>query len=63
MKIRYLLFILAVPVLLWAFVRAMDSVANMPVVYESYSAGECVKVEGAGSCENLPDRYIHQWMQ
>ena len=37
-----------------------------PDVYVSYSTNECVKVDNYGtdySCENLPSRYNHVWVQ
>lgn len=39
---------------------------DLPTVYESYSTQECVKVEtpdGPGSCERLPKKYHHVWVQ
>jgi len=43
------------------------SAASLPDVWFSYSTGDCVKVlnynEGdAYSCENLPSRYYHVWV-
>lgn len=40
--------------------------ASTPVVYESYSTGECVRVlspDPEDSCERLPDRYEHVWVE
>ena len=49
--------LLAVTMLLvWAGQAWLD----MPMVYQSNSTGECVKVvtkQGDGSCDNLPSRY------
>ena len=39
---------------------------SMPVVYESFTTGQCMEVydpSGQHSCENLPERYIHEWRQ
>lgn len=39
---------------------------TLPIVYESYSTGECVRVddpEGVYSCENLPPKYNHEWTE
>lgn len=40
--------------------------ASTPVVYESHSTGECVRVlspDPEDSCERLPDRYEHVWVE
>lgn len=47
-----------VKLLIWAI--------TLPIVYESYSTGECVSVddpEGVYSCENLPPKYNHEWTE
>jgi TRAP-type mannitol/chloroaromatic compound transport system permease small subunit len=36
--------------------------ADMPIVQFSWKSGECVQVIGAGSCDNLPKKYEHQWV-
>ena len=39
---------------------------TLPVVYESYSTGECVRVDdpaGVYSCENMPTKFYHEWVQ
>ena len=40
------------------------SLANTPVVYQSWSSKKCVSVTSWGgiySCKNLPRKYIHRW--
>lgn len=37
--------------------------ASIPLVYFSHSTGECVQVIGEGSCESLPKRYEHLWVE
>lgn len=42
--------------------------AGMPIVKESYSTAECVEVmnfkEGDNyTCENLPKKYEHMWVE
>lgn len=47
-----------VKLLVWAI--------TLPIVYESYSTRECVRVddpEGVYSCENLPPKYNHEWTE
>lgn len=47
-----------VKLLIWAI--------TLPIVYESYSTRECVRVddpEGVYSCENLPPKYNHEWTE
>lgn len=37
---------------------------SLPVVYESYSTGQCVRVidpAGVYSCENMPTKFHHEW--
>lgn len=39
---------------------------TLPVVYESYSTGACVRVddpEGVYSCENMPTKFYHEWAE
>lgn len=39
---------------------------SLPVVYESYSTGRCVKVvdpAGQYSCQKMPTKYTHEWVQ
>ena len=38
----------------------------IPTVYESYTTGECVRVEdpaGVYTCENMPYKFNHRWTQ
>ena len=47
---------------LWALYRAL----TLPIVYESYSTGYCVRVDdvrGVYSCENMPRKYHHVWTE
>lgn len=47
-----------VKLLIWAI--------TLPIVYESYSTRECVRVddpEGVYSCETLPPKYNHEWTE
>lgn len=41
--------------------------SSLPIVYESWSTGQCVKVEVNGkdySCRNIPvGRFIHMWVE
>lgn len=56
-------FLVALSVAVW---WAVDHYFGLPVVYESYSSGECVKVEAEPAdcydCANLPDKYLHVWV-
>lgn len=48
--------------MLWAVATAV----SLPDVYFSYSTNECVKVVNYGteySCENLPKRFYHIWVE
>lgn len=40
--------------------------ANQPIVQVSYKSNECVKVisnDSSHSCENLPRKYVHEWVK
>lgn len=56
-----------VVIILFGFVIfAFKHVLNLPTVYESYLSGYCVKVEDPASqysCENLPTKYYHVWVE
>lgn len=44
---------------------AVSYYCNLPIVQESYSSQTCVKVidpENRYSCDNLPRKYIHEWV-
>ena len=47
--------------------KAVDTAASHPNVYFSYSTQECVKVvnytDEVFSCDNLPKRFYHVWVQ
>lgn len=37
---------------------------SLSIVEFSHTTGECMQVVvGEGSCDNLPERYIHQWVK
>lgn len=45
---------------------AASSWASLPVVYTSWSTGQCERVEdpaGKHSCEALPKRYSNVWVR
>lgn len=47
---------------LWALYTAI----TLPIVYESHSTGDCVRVDdvrGVYSCENMPRKYHHEWVK
>jgi len=50
------------------FAHAFSTGASLPDVHFSYSTQECVKVVNyidghKYTCENLPSRYYHVWVQ
>lgn len=51
---------------LWALIGyAFYYALTLPVVYEAYPSGECVRVDdvnGRYSCENMPTKYYHEWV-
>lgn len=58
----------AVFLLVFGFTYGMLSAAEKPDVWFSYSTGECVKVlnyveEDQYSCENLPKKFYHVWVE
>jgi len=59
---------LAVFLLVFGFTYAMLSAAELPDVWFSHSTGECVKVlnyveADQYSCENLPEKFHHVWVE
>jgi hypothetical protein len=47
-------------------VRVIHFAASLPVVYESYTTGHCVRVDdptGVYNCENMPHKFHHVWTQ
>ncbi len=45
---------------------AMAFATTLPDVYYSYSTDECVKVVNYGTeytCDNLPNKFIHVWVE
>lgn len=66
MRCTYYLFILLAMVCATPLVASLISVLSLPVVYESYSTGACVRVDdpaGEYSCEKMPPRYAHEWVR
>jgi len=58
----------AVFLLVFGFTYAMLSAAELPDVWFSHSTGECVKVlnyveTDQYSCENLPEKFYHVWVE
>lgn len=53
--------------LVWGLFTALDGFLSMPEVHESWTTKECVRVINAdgseGSCDNLPAKYKHVWVQ
>lgn len=52
--------LIASALLLWALYYSL----TLPIVYESYNNGGCVRVDdvrGVYSCENMPHKYHHVW--
>jgi len=51
-----------------AFGLTLNYIGDIPEVQTSYSTGDCVKVVnykkgGTYSCENMPTKYNHVWVQ
>ena len=60
--------ILATTATVVLFYALLDNMLSIPDVHFSYSTDECVKVlnytEGDNySCENLPSKFNHVWVQ
>ena len=51
---------------LWALIGyAFYYALTLPVVYEAYPSGECMRVDdvnGRYSCDNMPTKYHHEWV-
>lgn len=45
------------------FIYLLVTSVSLPVVSFSNSTGECVSVEPGGSCDMVPTKYIHQWVE
>ncbi len=45
------------------FIYLLVTSVSLPVVSFSHSTGECVSVEPEGSCDAVPTKYIHQWVE
>ena len=59
---------LFIAILSVGFFYAVSVTANMPDVHVSHSTGECVEVINYDerfdyTCENLPDKYNHVWVE
>ena len=59
---------LAIGLLTFGFTYAMLSAAALPDVWFSYETQECVKVlnyeeDDHYTCENMPPRYYHVWVE
>lgn len=57
-------------VLIWCVIGgvlwALYNSVTLPIVYESYTTGNCVRVDdvrGVYTCENMPRKHHHQWLQ
>ena len=59
---RFLLFMAVGAVLAWFVIYEL---AEVPLVYRSWSTRECVGVDPAeaGDCDNLPERYQTIWVK
>lgn len=65
---NYLVSGLAIGLFSFGFVYATLTAAGLPDVWFSNSTGECVKVlnyekDDNYSCENMPPRYYHVWVE
>lgn len=63
---NYLLTYALVTLALVGVVCALNSACSLPIVQESYSTGEIVQVidpSGEYNLENLPSKYIHEWVK
>lgn len=66
---KKLLFVMVVGgSLLWVGLNSITELLDRPEVHKSYSTGKCVKVinykkNDNYSCENLPSRYSHVWVE
>jgi hypothetical protein len=52
-------------VLLAALLWVMYHSITLPIVYESYTTGNCVRVDdvrGVYTCDNMPRKFHHQWV-
>jgi len=47
---------------MFALVEVFADSMDLPIVQKDQITKECVKVIGAGSCENLPDRYVEEFV-
>ena len=67
MNTRDMLTTIVIGIIVFTFaVYAINDVLTMPDVYFSYSTNECVKVINYGkdyTCENLPEKFNHIWVQ
>lgn len=67
-KVKSIVVGLSIGVLFGVWISLMGDVLDMPDVLISNSSGECVNVfnyneDHVYTCENLPERYNHIWVQ
>lgn len=67
-KIRSIVIGLSIGVIFGFWLSLVGDILDRPDVLVSNSSGECVDVfnydeEDAYTCENLPERYNHIWVQ
>ena len=43
------------------FAWSFKTYLSLPQVVYSYHTRECVEVRPAGTCDNIPKRYVHRW--
>ena len=46
-----------------ALAFAVAGYFSLPTVQVSHSTGECVRVLPEGSCDNLPSKYVQEWVK
>lgn len=64
---KYVQIVLASVALVYGTFYLIDTAASMPDVHFSYATNECVKVinytDEIFSCESLPTKFHHVWVQ
>lgn len=67
MNTKDMLITVVIGIIVFTFaVYVINDILTMPDVYFSYSTNECVKVINYGTdytCENLPEKFNHVWVQ
>jgi len=56
-------FFLCVVAAVIALAFAVMGYFSLPTVQISNSTGECVRVLPEGSCDNLPPKYVQEWVK